>query len=389
MASDTNAKAPGKILWLGGYSVLERPNLSFTSTVDAYVTAEFKDASSSVVELSAPQLNASLKGRLSKESGRIDAKAPEAMLLMKTSAEVALGYATGLGIKTSGFRLTTRSDSPFAYSSSSGKIVKSGLGSSAAVAVSTISAILQAHGLDPEENESLHKLAQAAHSIATGKVGSGFDIAASTFGSIIYSRFSPEILGIFPADWSPDQLVSLVKLKWDYKAERFGIPENLNLLFANFGESMITRGAIGGVSKFKESDPEKYWELIHAINYQNLRAIDGLRRMNAGEDDAMAEFRHSFDRGRILTKLLGEFSSVGIEPNDCTRLIEESKMNGAFVAKLPGAGGKDAIAALSQGLGERDRLKKFWSGKKELNILDIRISGKGALESPAKARDST
>ena len=380
MAGNATAKAPGKILWLGGYSVLERPNVSYTSTVDAYVTAEFKAGTSSMVELSAPQLNESLKGKISTESGRIDAKVSEPMLLMKISAEVALGYVTGLGIKTSGFRLTTRSDSPFAYNLSSGKAVKSGLGSSAAVSVSVISAILQAHGLDPRENESLHKLAQAAHSLATGKVGSGFDIAASTFGSIIYSRFSPEILKVFPADWFPDQLVSLVKFTWDYKAEPFGIPKYLNLLFANFGESMITKSAIGSVSKFKESNPEKYWELIRGINHQNARAIDELRRINAGEDDAMAEFRHSFDRGRILTKLLGELSSVGIEPNDCTRLIEESKMNGAFVAKLPGAGGKDAIAALSYGVEESRRLKKFWSGRKELNLLGVKISGKGAQD---------
>ncbi len=381
MANYAKAKAPGKILWLGGYSVLERPNISYTSAVDAYVTAELTTKNTFEIELHAPQLHASANGKHLAESGRINAKVPEPILLMKTAAEVALGYAAGLGVKISGFRLTTASDSQFAYNLLSGNTVKSGLGSSAAVAVSVVSSVLQFHGLNARDNDSLHKLAQTAHSLATGKVGSGFDIAASAFGSIVYSRFSPELLKAFPIDYSPDQLVSLIKSKWDYHIEKFGMPNGIDLLFANFGESMITRNAISSVYKFKESNPEKYWELIRGINHQNTQAINELRRMKAGDEDAKIEFQHSFDRGRILTKLLGELSSVDIEPNDCTRLIEESKANGAFVAKLPGAGGKDAIAALVCGSDKRSTLRKFWSRNNGLNITDVNISEKGVLPS--------
>ena len=71
MASDASAKAPGKILWLGGYSVLERPNVSFVSTVDAYITADLKIRTDQEVNLNAPHLNLSSKGKIDKSTGKI------------------------------------------------------------------------------------------------------------------------------------------------------------------------------------------------------------------------------------------------------------------------------------------------------------------------------
>lgn len=41
----------------------------------------------------------------------------------------------------------------------------------------------------------LHNLAQYVHSLAQGKVGSGFDVSAAVWGSQIYRRFAVECLG--------------------------------------------------------------------------------------------------------------------------------------------------------------------------------------------------
>ena len=40
----------------------------------------------------------------------------------------------------------------------------------------------------------VHNLAQVAHSVAQGKIGSGFDVAAAVYGTQTYSRFSSSIL---------------------------------------------------------------------------------------------------------------------------------------------------------------------------------------------------
>ena len=40
----------------------------------------------------------------------------------------------------------------------------------------------------------VHVIAQTAHCIAQGKVGSGFDVSSAVYGSQRYVRFSPEVL---------------------------------------------------------------------------------------------------------------------------------------------------------------------------------------------------
>ena len=376
---DSNAKAPGKILWVGGYSVLERPNISFVSAVNAYVTTTLEVNRMKEVVLDAPQLNMSSRGIIDGDSGCITVSVPKELLLFKTAAEIASRYAAGIGERVSGFNIAAKNDTPFAYSISTGKVVKSGLGSSAAITVATVGAILKSFEISFGENDALHKLAQIAHSIATGKVGSGFDIAAASYGSILYTRYSPEMVKNLPTDYTNQQLVDLVKTSWDYKIEKLSLPRDFKLSFANFGESMITTQAVGSVSEFKKNDPDTYSDLIMDINEENWKTVNALKEINNGNDKGLDEFKDAFDRGRSLTKKLGLLSNVSIEPDDCTRLIEESKNNGAFVAKLPGAGGKDAIAALSLDDKEQKRLHSFWRTRKELNMIDIGTVDTGAL----------
>lgn len=42
--------------------------------------------------------------------------------------------------------------------------------------------------------DMVHMIAQSAHCIAQGKVGSGFDVSSAVYGSQRYIRFSPEVL---------------------------------------------------------------------------------------------------------------------------------------------------------------------------------------------------
>ena len=88
-------------------------------------------------------------------------------------------------------------------------IRKTGMGSSAALTTSFVGCILQFFGIinlqhhqsdhfsdtDPYRTV-LHNLSQLIHARAQGKIGSGFDIAASVYGSVIYQRFEP--LGLQP-----------------------------------------------------------------------------------------------------------------------------------------------------------------------------------------------
>lgn len=80
---------------------------------------------------------------------------------------------------------------------------KTGMGSSAALITSLVSALLIHFGavteadfanLEGDGRRLAHNTAQFVHCLAQGKVGSGFDVSAAVFGSQIYRRFKPALL---------------------------------------------------------------------------------------------------------------------------------------------------------------------------------------------------
>lgn len=95
---------------------------------------------------------------------------------------------------------------------------KTGLGSSAALITSLVSALLvhfsvlpkSAFSEDAENNHDAkmdvlgkalaHNLAQYVHCLAQGKVGSGFDVSAAVFGTHLYTRFDPAVLRLLMDD---------------------------------------------------------------------------------------------------------------------------------------------------------------------------------------------
>lgn len=96
------------------------------------------------------------------------------------------------------------------------EVAKTGLGSSAAMTAAVVAALLHYLGVVslpsefplegdkvPADLDVVHVIAQTAHCIAQGKVGSGFDVSSAVYGSHRYVRFSPEVLSsaqviIFP-----------------------------------------------------------------------------------------------------------------------------------------------------------------------------------------------
>ena len=84
------------------------------------------------------------------------------------------------------------------------KVAKTGLGSSAALTSSLVGALLQYFGviqLNSADSDTLrrgrdlvHNISQVSHSLAQGKIGSGFDVAAAVYGTQVYQRFDESIL---------------------------------------------------------------------------------------------------------------------------------------------------------------------------------------------------
>ena len=372
--------AHGKILWLGGYSVLERPNISYVTTVDAGVHAYLDLEQDDSITIEAPQFNMVVRGNLDRSTAKISMNEPKEMRLVKTSVQAALMYAKSRGANISGFRIKTENDPAFSYRVGEGeaKLTKSGLGSSAAVTVASVGAVLSAFGIDLYESDALHKISQTAHAVATGKVGSGFDIAAASYGDIIYSRYDPNILRGFQSDFTVDDISAIVRRSWDYKIESMPLPSAFDLMLANFiNKAAITVSMVGSVNQFKAEHPDSYSDMIKEMNARNTDALNAMRKIvhDGSSEESFEDFKSSFDEARYATKRLGELSNVIIEPDDATELIEESERHGAFVAKLPGAGGYDSIAALirkDRDDGAASKLSDFWSRNRSLQMLHVK-----------------
>ena len=362
MVGLVTCSAPGKILWLGGYAVLERPNVSFITGVDkrVYATATESDK----ITFKSPQFNFEATGVF--ESGKIVLNEDsEKAKFVKTVAEGCLQYFAWKGVAIKNFELETKSDEAF------GVEVKAGLGSSAAVCVAATAALFELHGLGIETHkEQIHKISQWAHNTAQGKVGSGFDVAAACYGASSYVRYSPDLLKNNP-------FPQVVEMPWDYEISETPLPRQFTVAIAALGKSASTSEMVKKVNAWKAENPAEYGELMAQYTASNSFAINALKQLSKDPSGKnLDDFKKMFNYSQFLKKQLGVKSGAPIESDDYTKLREESVEHGAFVCCLPGAGGGDSIAAFCLDEEKKGELQAFWKSK-GLNVLDLSVSSEG------------
>ncbi len=390
------ASAPGKIFWIGGYAVLDRPNVAFVTGVDKRVFAKVTTREDNVVLLNAPQFKVQAAGVL--KNGRLVFEPALAEDVAKKTAfvraavDTALRWLANHGAKITGFELTTIADPAFGAGTSQ----KSGLGSSAAVTAATTGALFAAFGRNPtarENRESIHKLSQYAHFRAQGKVGSGFDIAAACFGAIKYVRYSPSLLKDIPETVDDAALMRVLDGAWDYQISPLPIPTGWVMAFGNFiGTSTATVSMAKLLTDWKTANPVEYKTRMSALNAENGKAIDALEEIVKQGDtpERRVAFKTAFDSSRVLTRDLLVLAKAPYELPVHTALIDASSANGAFVCRLPGGGGDDGIAALCLSEGDKLRVEKFWAsyGAKPTQPVQLGVSNEGVRMEPASAFDS-
>ncbi|KAG2680397.1 hypothetical protein I3760_11G097600 [Carya illinoinensis] len=133
------------------------------------------------------------------------------------------------------------------------EVSKTGLGSSAAMTTAVVAALLHYLGVvnlnstkdqDKEKKgtgdlDVIHMIAQTAHCLAQGKVGSGFDVSSAVYGSQRYVRFSPDVIASAQdaAKASPLQevIADILKGKWDHESTKFSLPPLMTLVLGEPG----------------------------------------------------------------------------------------------------------------------------------------------------------
>lgn len=261
------------------------------------------------------------------------------------------------------------------------EVPKTGLGSSAGLVTVLTTALVSTFksNLDVQNYESLqliHGLAQVAHCQAQGKIGSGFDVAAATFGSIVYRRFVPELISELPEHSDVNYSVKLRTLiddtNWKVSNTRVRLPDGLRLVMGDVNNGSETTKLVSKVKAWYNSNPSRGFEIYQNINSNNekwMAALTELDLLNQkapntyskllealdAQDEvlleqwpelvkirrAVKEIRHNF---RQITRESG----ADIEPPIQTILLDNClKLKGILTGVIPGAGGYDAIVLIA------------------------------------------
>lgn len=327
---------PGKILFYGGLSVLEKGHISLSiAVVDAQnkgVTAKYETGKRRIIS---PQFGLDIEPSL------------EIKQLIAYPYIVTEAYLKAKGMWKNDVAIEVTNSEIFGD-----KGEKTGLGSSAAATVAVVKALFIANGIDTEkEIETIHKLSQFSYAMFSQKIGSGFDIATSSFGkTIIYYRYNPTEISL-PTTTNKEELVkailSSVDKPWSWiKTETFALPEKYNIILFNIkGAKTSTIGSVKAVMQFKAKNPVKYAEIINMQKTAEEKAIDALSKT---DDVAIRKYTHEARNAhKLLQKetaaLVKDFDPI--EPEPLTKIIEEGeKIKGVIAGRCPGAGGWDGLA---------------------------------------------
>ena len=292
MSRKVVASAPGKVILYGEHSVVYgEPAIAIALSKRAYVTVY--PSSSSAIEINA--LDYEVKTELPQERAKINVE-HEKFKILQPIWEACLQVLEYTSTKQ-GLKIIVKSQIPR----------EAGLGSSAAVAVSTIAAVgsLIEANLTPQ---IISKLAYEAEKIVH-KTPSGIDNTIATFGGAV----------LF-------QKGNITKIQ---------IGKNLPLVIGNTGVKRSTKQLVLKVKSLKE----KYEDIVTPI-IKNLGLIipKALKALNEGDLPTL---------GELMNINQGLLDALGVSTKDIAKLIYAARSAGAYGAKLTGAGGGGCIIALT------------------------------------------
>ncbi|AQZ17926.1 ERG8 (YMR220W) [Zygosaccharomyces parabailii] len=260
------------------------------------------------------------------------------------------------------------------------EVPKTGLGSSAGLVVVLTTALISVfrNEMDLQNVNNLqliHNLAQVAHCQAQGKVGSGFDVAAATFGSIVYRRFPPQLITSLPEHTDPTYVTKIQTLvddtNWNISNARVSLPDGLKLVMGDVNSGSETTKLVSKVKCWYDSDPVRGLKVYQFINRKNeeimtaltelnglsrkdpdkykvmLRALDQNEESKIQQSPEFSKIREAVQEVRLKFRQITQESGADIEPPVQTKLLEAcSRLKGVLTGVIPGAGGYDAIALI-------------------------------------------
>ncbi len=228
---------------------------------------------------------------------------------------------------------------------------KLGIGSSAAVSVATVAALL-AHaedGIGLEQRQRTFDLARGAHARAQGGVGSGIDVAAATFGGLLrYER---------PADGAAPVCDLLDPPSW------------LDPICVWSGRPASTRQRIESVAELARREPDVYRRLMAELGAASAAGCVAL------SDDAPQRFFAAVRASYQALEKIGAAADVDIVSAEHCRVADVVGSRGG-VYKPSGAGGGDLGLAFAASAEDRSGLQSAVE-EAGFRIVAIELGGPG------------
>jgi phosphomevalonate kinase len=345
----TSATAPGKVVLLGEYSVLEgAPALSIA--VDRGVRVDINPVDTRECRAFAAAVSQHPARFAIGDDGRLlwlDENGPENFGLLKSVVDSlsALGEMPGLAPENT-FDISLDSTELY-YDVGGRKMQKLGLGSSAALTVALVHAVREYSGGAPlDAGHWLPVLVEIHRTLQAGR-GSGVDIASSLYGGVIEYR----LLGANPS------------------VNRLTLPGELKHAFVWSGRSASTSALLQKLVNWRDQNTSKF---INLMDQMGAASADGVAAVKAGNCES---FLASVSRFGEFLDTLGCQAGLGIfsPPH---RALSALAMKSGLVYKPCGAGSGDLGVAMGTNVNDIDQfvIRARSSGYK---IIDISPNSNG------------
>lgn len=347
-------QVPGKLMVAGEFAVLVPHQHLAVTAVDRFVYAAIKDSEERLLNLEDFKLH-DLKWNY--QGGEINIQSTDERLsFVREAMKITCTYLEEQGISIDSFKLSVRSE----LDDQSG--VKYGLGSSAAVVVAVVTAIMARFSTEEPNKDVVFKLAALAHVNIQGS-GSGADVAASVYGGILqYSSFQAEWL--LDASRKTSTISELIESDWIYLSiKRLSLPASVYFCVGWTGRPASTTKLVERILQLKTDNPIAFEEFLE----KSGRAVHTLLTGMETENNELLFEGVKANREALAT--VGKQAKVSIETPLLSTLCELAEdLQGA--GKPSGAGGGDCGIAFMPNEKQADLLYRAWeeAGIKPLSI---------------------
>lgn len=291
MSKQITVSAPGKLMLFGEHAVVQGKPCIVTA-VDQRLELKASKLTEPFFRLEAPDVEITNYQKPLSEVGK--GEIPKGALFVEIATRNFLAeHKIKGGVK---FETVSQFKSTF------------GFGSSSASAVDTVKALSQLFNIKLT-NDEFFKIAYKTVIDIQG-VGSGFDLAAATFGGTIYYIY-------------PGKVIEPLKLK------------SLPLIVGYTGVKADTATLVKAVNAKRD----KYPKIFKSI-FDDIALIV--------EDAKVALVKKDYAKlGELMNMNQGYLEAMGVGSDKLANLIYAARNAGAYGAKLSGAGGGDCMIALA------------------------------------------